>query len=132
MFINNFNPYLLAVWRANMDIQYNRGKAAVRYLAKYMAKNESETLFEISNKATNGGYRVNNDRTPKEHFKNRVVGAVEAVYDLMGWHKHQTSRSVNFIQTNMPSEDRRLLKSDVKDLHPNSDKIFTRTHIGNI
>ena len=38
MYINNYNPYLLTVWRANMDIQYSCGKAAVRYLAKYMAK----------------------------------------------------------------------------------------------
>lgn len=132
MNINNYNPYLLAVWRANMDVQYNCGKAAVRYLAKYMAKNESDTIYEINSKATHGHYKVSNERSPKEHYKSRIVGAVEAVYDLMGWHKHQSSRSVSFLQTNLPSDDRRLLKSGIKDLDPNSDKIFTRTHVGKL
>ena len=113
-----------------MDIQYNRGKAAVRYLAKYMAKNEAETIFEIKNKASNGNYKVDNNKTPTEHYRNRIVGAVEAVYDLMGWHKHQSSRSVTFLQTNLPSEERKLLKSNVKDLDDDNEKIYARTHVG--
>lgn len=130
MKVNSYNPYLLGVWRANMDIQYNKGEAAVRYLAKYMAKNEAEAVFEIVNKGSSGNYKIKNEKTSKEHFKNRIVGAVEAVYDIMGWHKHQTSRSVIFIQTNLPGDDRRLIRSDIKDIDPNSNKIFTRTHVG--
>lgn len=130
MKVNGYNPYLLAVWRANMDIQYNKGEAAVRYLAKYMAKNETEAVFEIVNKGTSGSYKIKNEKTDKEHFKNRIVGAVEAVYDIMGWHKHRSSRVVNFIQTSLPGDERRLLKRDIKEINPGSNKIFTRTHVG--
>lgn len=130
MKVNSYNPYLLGVWRANMDIQYNKGEAAVRYLAKYMAKNETEAVFEIINKGTSGNYKIKNEKSSKEHFKNRIVGAVEAVYDIMGWHKHQSSRAVVFVQTNLPGDDRRLIKPDIKEIDPGSNKIFTRTHVG--
>ncbi|CEP08738.1 hypothetical protein [Parasitella parasitica] len=129
MNVNAYNPYLLACWRANMDIQYNKGEAAVRYLAKYMAKNESDAVFEIINKGSSGNYRIRNEKTTKEHFKSRIVGAVEAIYDIMGWHKHQTSRGVTFIQTNLPGDERRLIKPNIKEIDRNDHKIFTRTHV---
>lgn len=132
MKVNAYNPYLLAVWRSNMDIQYNKGEAAVRYLAKYMAKNETEAMFEIINKGSSGYYQIKKEKSMNEHFKSRIVGAVEATYDIMGWHKHRSSRSVAFIQTNLPGDDRRLLKPDIKEIEPGSDKIFTRTHVGKL
>lgn len=83
-----------------MDIQYNKGEAAVRYLAKYMAKNESQAIFEIIDKRSSGrSYKVNNEKTDKDHYQNRIVGVVEAIYDIMGWFKHHTSRGVVFIPT---------------------------------
>lgn len=45
--VNNYNPYLLATFRTNMDIQYNDGPQAVRYLAKYMAKDDYTTHVQI-------------------------------------------------------------------------------------
>lgn len=130
-FINNYNPFLLAVWRANMDIQYNRGNAAVRYLAKYMAKNEADTLFEIVNKSTSGShYKVKQDKTSEEHYKSRIVGAVEASYDLMGWNKHFNSRAVIFLKTNISQDDRKALKLNIKDLNPETDQIWARTQVG--
>ena len=128
MNMNNYNPFLLATWRANMDIQYNKGEAAVRYLAKYMAKNEAEAIVEVSNRGS--GYFRMQEKKGKEHFQNRIVGAIEAVYDVMGWHKHQSSRSVMFLKTALPSDDRRLLKPDIKDIRPDSGEIFSRTHVG--
>lgn len=41
-YVNNYNPYLLAVFRTFMDIQYNDGPEAVRYLANYLAKDDDE------------------------------------------------------------------------------------------
>ncbi|CEP13914.1 hypothetical protein, partial, partial [Parasitella parasitica] len=58
-----------------MDIQYNKEEAAVRYLGKYMAKNDSDAVFEIINKGSSGNYRIRNEKTTKEHFKSRIVGA---------------------------------------------------------
>lgn len=116
-----------------MDIQYNRGNAAVRYLAKYMAKHESDTLFEIINKSTSGNsYKVKQEKSDKEHYKSRIVGAVEASYDLMGWNKHYTSRAVIFLKTNLSQDDRRALKQNIDTINPNSAKIWARTQVGKL
>ena len=43
-FINNYNPIMLKVWKANMDLQsvFNYYKA-VSYMSAYFSKSESET-----------------------------------------------------------------------------------------
>ena len=45
-YVNNYNPYLLATFRTSMDIQYSDGPQAVRYLAKYLAKDDYEAKLE--------------------------------------------------------------------------------------
>ncbi|KAG1059719.1 hypothetical protein G6F63_012548 [Rhizopus arrhizus] len=56
-YVNNYNPYLLAVFRTSMDIQYNDGPQAVRYLAKYLAKDDYEAKILLKNiQAQNQGY----------------------------------------------------------------------------
>ncbi|CEP13553.1 hypothetical protein [Parasitella parasitica] len=47
----------------------------------------------------------------------------------MGWHNHQTSRGVTFIQTNLPGDERRLIKPNIKEIDRNDHRIFTRTHV---
>lgn len=39
-----------------------------------------------------GHYIRSQDVSKKDHFKGRVVGAVEAAYDVCGFHKHRNSR----------------------------------------
>lgn len=131
--LNNYNPYLLAVWRTSMDIQYNDGPQAVRYLAKYLAKDSYETkvaLRSIHN-ANSGHYQKSNWIEENEHYNTRIIGAIEATYDLMSWTKFKSSRDAIFVNTKLSSEDvSRRLKEDIKQLPEDSENIYSRTHIG--
>ncbi|KAI8635834.1 hypothetical protein BD408DRAFT_448861 [Parasitella parasitica] len=86
-----------------MDIQYNNGPQAVRYLAKYLAKDDHEARINYS--------------------------AVEAVYDVMGWHKHKNSRNALFLNTGLINFDSRKIRDDIDELPENSENMFSATHV---
>ena len=67
----------------------------------------------------------------REHYSTRIVGAVEATYDIMGWRKHSNSRSVIFLSTSLLGQDTRRLRDDIKDLTEDDDQIFSLTPVGN-
>lgn len=129
--VNNYNPYLLSVFRTSMDIQYNCGPQAVRYLAKYLAKDDYQTkvMLKSIRKSGEGYYQKSSYISDTEHYKTRIVGAVEATYDIMGWHKHRNSRNVLFLNTGLINHDSRRLRDDIKELDENSSDIFAKTHI---
>lgn len=124
---------MLAVFRTSMDIQYNDGPQAVRYLAKYLAKDSYETKVALKNiHNTKAGHYQKSNRIPEnEHYATRIVGAIEATFDIMSWNKSMNSRSVIFLNTNLPSTDMsRKLKDNIKELDEDSEEIYSRTHIG--
>lgn len=129
--VNNYNPYLLSVFRTNMDIQYNDGPQAVRYLAKYMAKDDYSTSVSFKNlgKPNQGHYQKSSYIKESEHLKTRIVGAVEAVYDLQGWHKHSNSRNVIFIKTALRGHSSLRIRDDVKSLPEDSEDIYTKSQV---
>lgn len=114
-----------------MDIQYNDGPQAVRYLAKYLAKDDYEAKVMLKNirKENQGFYQKSSYIRESDHYKTRIVGAVEAAYDIMGWHKHSNSRNVIFINTSLINHDSRRLRDDIKSLPGDSEDIFTKTHV---
>lgn len=129
--VNNYNPYLLATFRTSMDIQYNNGPQAVRYLAKYLAKDDYEAKIMVKNVHANGQgfYQRPASVDESTHYKTRIVGAVEAVYDIMGWHKHKNSRNVLFLNTGLINFDSRRIRADIDELHENSENIFSKIHV---
>lgn len=132
--VNNYNPYLLATFRTSMDIQYNDGPQAVRYLAKYLAKDDYEAKVLLKNvqQKNSGYYKKTSFVSEKDHYTTRIVGSVEAAYDVMGWHKHRNSRGVIFLNTNLVTQDTRRIKNDIKDLDENTTEIYMRTHVGKL
>lgn len=116
-----------------MDIQYNDGPQAVRYLAKYLAKDDYEAKILLKNiQAQNQGYYKRTTYvSEREHYSTRIVGAVEATYDIMGWRKHSNSRNVIFLSTSLLGQDTRRLRDDIKDLAEDDDQIFSLTPVGN-
>lgn len=130
--VNNYNPYLLAVFRTSMDIQYNAGPQAVRYLAKYLAKDDYEAKILLKNvqQKESGFYKKSSYVSENEHYSTRIVGSVEATYDVMGWHKHSNSRGVIFINTNLVTQDTRRIKNNIKDLPADSTDIYMTTPVG--
>lgn len=116
-----------------MDIQYNDGPQAVRYLAKYLAKDAYETKVALKSihNVNSGHYRKPNLIPEKEHLATRIVGAIEATYDIMAWVKFNNSREVFFLNTNLISTDNfRRLKDDIKGLPEESEVLFPKSHIG--
>ncbi|KAI9366247.1 hypothetical protein BD770DRAFT_438399 [Pilaira anomala] len=117
--INQYNPFLPSALRATMDIQICYDRQVEVYLSiKYLSK--SDTHVNITSSTT------------ADHFASRKVGIVEAIYDLLGYHKHQNSRKVLYIDTTMPHlEQRKQLKSleQLNQLEPNSTDIYTRTQV---
>lgn len=79
-----------------MDIQYNDGSQAVGYLANYLAKDETKILLKTSQVQNQGHYKRTMYVLEPEHYSTRILGAVEATCDSMGWRKHSNSRKVNF------------------------------------
>lgn len=112
-----------------MDIQYNDDTQAVRYLAKddYKAK----ILLENIQQDNQGFYKRSSYVSERDHYSTRIVGAVEATYDLMGWRKHSNSWNVIFLDITLLGQDTRRIRQDVKDLDADSDKIFVKTPVGN-
>ncbi|KAI9467612.1 hypothetical protein BDB00DRAFT_750040, partial [Zychaea mexicana] len=103
LYVNPYNPYLLSLMKCNMDIQLNRGYKALSYLCKYLTKFDTGRTHEIVDAS---GF-VNNTIG---HFRARKMGVVEAVYDIMGWHKQESSVDVIFVDTNLPGNQRRVIK----------------------
>lgn len=132
--INNYNPYLLAVFRTSMDIQYNDGPQAVRYLAKYLAKDDYQAKIILSNiqSGDQGFYKRSSYVSEREHNDTRIVGAAEASYDLLGWHKHQNSRKVVFIDTSLLGQDTKAVRKDIHDQPTNSEDVYAKSPVCNV
>ncbi|KAG1136913.1 hypothetical protein G6F37_011812 [Rhizopus arrhizus] len=71
--ISSSIPYLLKLLRVNMDIEINADRKVLSYFTKYLSKVDSDVHLH---------YHM---ETSQEHFKARMVGAVEAVYHICGW-----------------------------------------------
>jgi radical SAM superfamily enzyme len=103
-----------------MDIQVNSDERVLHYLSKYLTKADTHVSVE---------YGL---QTAANHFSARKIGIIDAVYDLLGFHKHQSSVSVIYIDTTLPGlERRRQLKhaGALSKLPANSQNIFTRSHV---
>ncbi|CAO0795562.1 unnamed protein product [Mucor circinelloides] len=130
--VNKYNHYLLATFRTIMDIQYNDdGPQAIRYLAKYMSKDDYSTSVSFEKKGQQG-YRQKQAHVVKEsgHLKTRVIGEVEATtYDLLGWKKHYNSRNVIFLNTGLYNYDSLRIRNDIHDLPQDSGDVFAKTRV---
>lgn len=128
--VNNYNPYLLSLFRCNMDIQYNKGPRAAYYLAKYITKFDEVVDASIEKLAVGGRFKYSTSVTSSEHFKARSVGSIEAVYNVCGYVKHSNSRNVIILSMNPPDMDRRMLRYDILELDEDDDNIFNISRLG--
>ena len=129
-YINNYNPYLLSLFRGNMDIQYNKGEKVAYYLAKYITKFDEVVEATLKRKNVRGHYSHSTDISAMDHFKARTVGSIEAAYHVCGWHHHGNSRSVEFLPINLPGDERRALKRNFLELNDYDSNIFMISFIG--
>ena len=61
--INNYNPFFLSAWRANMDIQYVLDVyACAVYIVNYISKGQkgmSELLHQACSETRKGNHNIN-------------------------------------------------------------------------
>ncbi|GAB5593242.1 hypothetical protein Unana1_08142 [Umbelopsis nana] len=88
-----------------MDIQLNIGHRSLSYLCKYVTKLDTHHQFSIK-KAS---------ETPlsdkQKHFRARTMGAVEAAYDVLGLHKKSSDIDVKFLDTSLPEDRTRNIRT---------------------
>ena len=129
-FINNYNPKILPVWGANMDIQYvSDPYACVMYISSYVTKPEHEMsalLEQTSKQAADCDIRQQLRKIGTKFLASREVSAQEAVYRVLSLPLSSSSREVIHVSTDPPSERLHLLKpmSFIKTLDDDDEDIY--------
>ncbi|PZC79192.1 hypothetical protein B5X24_HaOG216756 [Helicoverpa armigera] len=131
-YVNNYNPQILKLWKANMDIQPCGNVTAVSYyIAKYTSKHEPQDVGQAVKDAVSK-VRASHGDIGRQLFavsmailNHRRVSACECAYRLCHLKLRDSSRKVVFVNTCRPNERYRILRydSDEGQTHQN---IFDR------
>ena len=130
--VNDYNPLLLLLWKANIDIQFvaESSLALSYYVTAYVTKAERSTLQEVWNEVSDNksvysrlwsfGVRA---------LRSRECGLYEASDLLIGDHLCEKSTTVKWICVKMPHKRSRRLKNhsvlqEIADENPESEDIF--------
>ena len=132
-FVNDYNRVLLKAWQANMDLEpvYNYYKA-ISYMTAYFSNSGSETseaLKQVVNEMRNQNLKTKEAmrKLSQEFVSARQLSVQEAVYlcppEL--WLRKCFPR-VTFINTSIPNDGIRILKSETElhELNDDSTDIF--------
>ena len=130
--INSYNPLLMLLWKANMDIQYiaESSGALCNYISGYITKAEKshmqETWEEI---ASNKGIYSRLFSFGVRSLRSRECGLYEASDVLLGDHLFGKSVEVQWVNVNQPEKRKRRIKKysqlkDIAESNPNSTYIF--------
>lgn len=87
-----YHPETLLIWNAHMNIQYITSKGFARYVTKYMTKSEPSHIFNITD---NNKFR--------EHVIARRLGAMEAMFLILGEPICNSSIQVKYLNTDPPN-----------------------------
>jgi hypothetical protein len=87
-----YHAQTLMIWDAHMNIQYVTTKGFAKYITKYIAKCEPSHVFNISD----------NDKF-REHIVARRLGAMEAMFLILGETICNSSIQVKYLNTEPPN-----------------------------
>ena len=132
--INAYNPMIMSLHRANMDIQFILDPyACLMYCVDYINKSEngmSKLLREALNELKKGNNTVRERlRVIANKFLNSSeISAQEAVYHILSIPLSTNSRSTVFINTNKPENRISMLKSNeiLQKLDSDSKDVFVQ------
>uniref|UniRef100_A0A914VPN6 ATP-dependent DNA helicase n=1 Tax=Plectus sambesii TaxID=2011161 RepID=A0A914VPN6_9BILA len=125
MMVNDYNPLLLYLWRANIDVQFIGETTMVinRYITKYTTKSEKQKTADLwsmidKSKSTRGQLQS----LVLKLFRSREVGHYEACDKVSGHPLHKSNANVAFLNTNAKKLWRRKLigKKELDGLDANS------------
>ena len=130
--VNDYNPLLLMLWKANCDIQFiaESSLALAHYVSGYVTKAEKSNMQDLwqevsENKSIYGKLYSFGVRS----LRSRECGLYEASDLLLGDHLCEKSVTVKWVDVSFPYKRNHRLKKhkDLKDLaenNPNSEEIF--------
>ena len=130
--VNDYNPLLLMLWRANTDIQYvaESSLALAQYVTGYVTKSERSHIQDIWEEIKDSGDIYKRlFRLGVRMISSREVGLYEAADLLLGDHLCEKSTQVVWVLAKRPHKRSRRLKSHsdlmaLKDSDPDSEDIF--------
>ena len=130
--VNDYNPILLLLWKANIDIQFisESSLALAQYVTGYITKAEKSHMQELWSEIPDG------ESLYKRLFsfgvkslRSRECGLYEASYLLTGDHLCGKSETVQFVAADMPHKRKRRVRKhkelkEMAELNPDSDDLY--------
>ena len=130
MNINSYNPDLLRIWKANMDIQYILDAyVCVMYVTSYMTKSEKATgelLKQVIKESRGDDIRTQLRKLGTTFLNNREVSSQESANRLLSLNSKRQSRKVVFINTDPKSERISMTKplSAIQSLEDDDEDLY--------
>ena len=130
--INNYNPLLLLLWKANMDLQFvgESTLAIAHYVTGYVTKAEKSNMQELWQEVSSHNSVYSKLWSFGVHsLRSRECGLYEASDLLLGDHLCGKSKTVKWIDVSLPHNRKRRLMNhsklvEMRERHPNSTDIF--------
>ena len=137
--MNDYNPLLLLLWQANIDIQFlsESSLALANYVTGYVTKAEKshmQGIFDCTETAQSSFSRLFSFGV--HSLRSRECGMYEASDILLGDHLSEKSDSVQWVPVDQPHKRKRRLKNHEKlkelaDNNPDSTEVFENNLIDN-
>ena len=115
--VNNYNPPILMMTKANMDIQYvhDPSFALLHYICKYVSKSESDNTEELNRVVeSSDSYCSKLRKVCFAQFRQREVGTIEAVDTILGFPLRGLSDPVAWIGLGSSKETRKRRMKSLK------------------
>ncbi|CAH1233099.1 PIF1 [Branchiostoma lanceolatum] len=128
--INQYNPKILKLWRANMDIQFILDPySCIMYITSYMLKSEramSDLLQKVLEESRGEDLKSKLRKVGSAFLNNREVSAQEAVYRLLSLPLQRKSRQVVYVNTATKDKRVSMLKPRhvLESMNDDDDDIF--------
>ncbi|CAO0793333.1 unnamed protein product [Mucor circinelloides] len=89
-----------------------QGPDALHYFSKYLTKYNLNVDVEL----------VGDDKaTTQNHFQSRLVGSIEAAYNLLNFNNHRSSRMAVYVPIDLPQDEQRGIRTGIKHESVNED-----------
>ena len=109
-----YNPEILLLWGAHMNIQKVTASGWEMYLAKYVAKTEPSFSLQVSKGASD----------PEKYIRTRIVGRLEVDHINLGHFLSSSSRQVIYLPTEINPEYSFLKRKEHLPHDQNSTEVF--------
>ncbi len=114
-----YNPEILLLWGAHMNIQKVASAGWEMYLAKYVAKTEPSFSINVSKDASE----------PEKYLRTRIVGQLEVQHIILGHFLCCSSREVIYLPTDLDPEYGFLKRKQHLPQDPDSTDIYYSNYL---